>query len=249
MYTLVLLPILLGSTAVSASIASRALVARDLIITSLTTRQLSPSDIPPQCQTQCNPIVTKLGNSCATDLTCLCSRETASQLQSCVQCGIDLTGASSSVIAQAQGSLNQYTQACAAGGQAAPSLTVTAGSGGGAGPTATGGGGGAGTGPGTGAGTGAGTGTGAAGPIANPTLGGTTPTATAGGSNPTITAAPGGNTGASNPTIGNSGQNSAAANSPQTQSSSGNVLGGGAVSTGVNAFMGIAGVAVVIAML
>ncbi|PIL34682.1 hypothetical protein GSI_03462 [Ganoderma sinense ZZ0214-1] len=102
---------------------------------------LDPSQIPPQCQSQCTGVVNSL-NTC-TDLTCLCADAVNKGLYNCLECALSLTP-DASLLSQAQSSLthlnphpsSEYEQACTQGGVAVTPLTLTLPSGG---ATATGG--------------------------------------------------------------------------------------------------------------
>ncbi|KAJ8481808.1 hypothetical protein ONZ51_g5736 [Trametes cubensis] len=108
--------------------AATAISARSPIL-SLIRRQsaseFDPSDIPPQCQSQCSTISTALtSDSCTSDLSCLCSSSTSNGLYNCLECALSLDP-DESIMAEAQSEFDQYAQACTSAGATVEDKTLT----------------------------------------------------------------------------------------------------------------------------
>ncbi|KAF8516896.1 hypothetical protein JB92DRAFT_2908870 [Gautieria morchelliformis] len=73
-------------------------------------RQIDPSQVPPQCQTQCAPIVADL-QSCTTNL-CVCTSQVASDYQVCLNCLASL-GSSATINSDVANAVSTFNAACA----------------------------------------------------------------------------------------------------------------------------------------
>ncbi|KAI0324285.1 hypothetical protein GY45DRAFT_1357300 [Cubamyces sp. BRFM 1775] len=108
--------------------AATAISARSPIL-SLLRRQsaadFDPSEIPPQCQSQCATISTALtSDSCTSDLSCLCSSDTSNGLYNCLECALSLDP-DESIMIEAQDEYDQYAQACQSAGANVSDKTLT----------------------------------------------------------------------------------------------------------------------------
>ncbi|OSC98133.1 hypothetical protein PYCCODRAFT_1439628 [Trametes coccinea BRFM310] len=71
-----------------------------------------PSEIPPQCQTQCATISNALTSStCTTQVSCLCSSSTNNGLYDCLECALSLDP-DQSVLSEGQANYDSYVEAC-----------------------------------------------------------------------------------------------------------------------------------------
>ncbi|KAI9060834.1 hypothetical protein FKP32DRAFT_1595169 [Trametes sanguinea] len=71
-----------------------------------------PSEIPPQCQSQCATISSALTDStCTTQVSCLCSSSTNNGLYDCLECALSLDP-DQSVLTEGQENYDSYVQAC-----------------------------------------------------------------------------------------------------------------------------------------
>ncbi|KAI0685320.1 hypothetical protein BC835DRAFT_1421341 [Cytidiella melzeri] len=85
---------------------------------------IDPSDIAPQCQTICAPMVSAF-NNCTND-ACLCTNSVIKATASCLDCNLAVDGPPTpSLVTQAQQALEGIEDACAAAGDSVTSLTVS----------------------------------------------------------------------------------------------------------------------------
>ncbi|KAI1793641.1 hypothetical protein LXA43DRAFT_999772 [Ganoderma leucocontextum] len=101
---------------------------------SLFKRQLSPGQIPPQCQAACSSAQSSL-QSCGTDLNCLCSDSINKAFSDCLECAVSLDASSLSAM---QESLDELDQGCTQAGHAVTPITLTLPNGSSGSPTAAG---------------------------------------------------------------------------------------------------------------
>ncbi|PIL34685.1 hypothetical protein GSI_03465 [Ganoderma sinense ZZ0214-1] len=97
-------------------------------------RQLTPGQIPAQCQNACSSAENSL-SSCGTDLNCLCSDSINKAFSSCLECAV---GLDPSTLSTMQASLNEFEQGCTQAGHAVTPITLTAANGSSGNPTAAG---------------------------------------------------------------------------------------------------------------
>ncbi|KAI0643390.1 hypothetical protein C8Q79DRAFT_1012673 [Trametes meyenii] len=123
MYGITLLSIAL----VAGQAAASAIGARSPLASLLRTRQagFDPSTIPSQCQSDCSDIISAVNSqTCSTDISCICSSSASNGLYTCLQCALNLAP-SQSTLTQAQGSYDDYADACEDGGVNISEKTLT----------------------------------------------------------------------------------------------------------------------------
>ncbi|KAF8473765.1 hypothetical protein JB92DRAFT_3053158 [Gautieria morchelliformis] len=87
----------------------------------LRARQLDPSEIPTQCQTQCAPIVSDF-QLCTADI-CVCTTQVAADYQECLNCLASL-GSGAAVTADVANAVSAFNSACASISTHIPLITT-----------------------------------------------------------------------------------------------------------------------------
>ncbi|KAF8523573.1 hypothetical protein JB92DRAFT_1561692 [Gautieria morchelliformis] len=87
----------------------------------LRARQLNPSQVPQQCQTQCAPIVADL-QSCTTNL-CTCTTQVANDYQACLNCLASLES-SAAITADVANAVSSFNTGCASVSTHIPLITA-----------------------------------------------------------------------------------------------------------------------------
>ncbi|KAF8507791.1 hypothetical protein JB92DRAFT_2957774 [Gautieria morchelliformis] len=89
----------------------------------LRARQLDPSEMPTQCQTQCAPIVAELDFQLCTADICVCTTQVAADYQECLNCLASL-GSGAAVTADVANAVSAFNSGCASISTHIPLITV-----------------------------------------------------------------------------------------------------------------------------
>ncbi|KAJ3478406.1 hypothetical protein NLI96_g9779 [Meripilus lineatus] len=91
---------------------------------SIYARQINPSDVPAECQSQCAATVDVLNSNTCVTASCLCTTTINQGFASCLSC---VAAGDPTLVAQAQQAIASYEDACASAGIPVASLTISGG--------------------------------------------------------------------------------------------------------------------------
>ncbi|KAJ3576357.1 hypothetical protein NP233_g471 [Leucocoprinus birnbaumii] len=97
------------------------LVLRQTGTSGTATPQLTPSDVPAQCQASCLQLNSLADGSCTTP-SCFCGSKISSELSTCLACILNTQGGGSSEASSCQTIYDKYASACNTAGQTVPSF-------------------------------------------------------------------------------------------------------------------------------
>ncbi|KAK7436212.1 hypothetical protein VKT23_019289 [Stygiomarasmius scandens] len=123
-----LFTVALASLSVSGAAVDFAHPFRQLLVARQSGDVIDPSIIPPQCQNECDSIVTTINACDASDVDCGCTNQDFSDFAGCLNCFISLEPSLAPVL---QDNLDEVRDACESVGVDLPPTTLSGGSGGG----------------------------------------------------------------------------------------------------------------------